>query len=232
MSEMPSWPGDVFAVAASLLQRTGAYASAIDHWPPSGREATWEAEIRRNGRAWRSAWIDKPFAPLQHAWNILLTNGDCPLTQICEHRDLLNALMELCATADETCEHIGMIEEHDLRSDEEIEAEFEFDFKADDLLVENSLCAEINASRLIVLPKRHTPQSGLTIRSFSLHLSLITTNEMRPIWNTIPSPFLGEDITFCLIPWPLTVNAADFVPAPKLKHELKNMPDRFGFFCL
>jgi hypothetical protein len=230
-SYMPSWPPDVFAIATSLLQRTGAYATAIDNWPPSGKVSTWETEVRGNGKIWRSDWKDRPFAPLQACWDVLLAHASRPLADVNKHRGLLDALMELCATADETCEHVGVVEDDDPRSDEEIEAELEFDFKADDLLVENSLCSEIHTSRLRVLPKRHTPQSGLTIRSFSLHLSLITTDEIRPIWNTIPSSFLREEITICLIPWPLTVNANDFVQAPSLKHELKNMPDKFDFFA-
>ena len=99
----------------------------------------------------------------------------------------------------------------------------------------SSLCLEIHSSRLKVLPKMHTPQNGLTLRSFSLNLALIEGDEIKPKWYTVPQ-FLAADeengqlIRILLVPWPFKVEPADFKPVSPLKHEIANMPGGFGFF--
>jgi hypothetical protein len=77
----------------------------------------------------------------------------------------------------------------------------------------------------------HTPQTGLTIRSFSLNLALITVSEIRPKWEIFPSLFFGKKpIEMLFIPWPRKVESDDFRPAPRLPGEMRNMPDEFDFF--
>jgi hypothetical protein len=165
---MPIWPADVFAIAASLLQRTGAYARAMDHWPPDGQESTWIDEVREAGRHWRQHWKHGSFTYLEKSWNVLLAKRSLELDELSEDTDLLQALIELCAVADETSNHLGIFDKDDSSSEQETEEELEFDFQADSLLEESSsLCYEIHPSRLRVLPKMHTPQTGLTIRSFA-----------------------------------------------------------------
>jgi hypothetical protein len=230
-SAMPIWPADVFAIAASLLQRTGAYARAMDHWPPDGQESTWIDEVREAGRQWRQHWKHGSFTYLEKSWNVLLAKRSLELDELSEDTDLLQALIELCAVADETSSHLGIFDKDGSSSEQETEEELEFDLQADSLLEESSsLCYEIHPSRLRVLPKMHTPQTGLTIRSFSLNLALITTGEIRPTWQIYPYLFGKKSIHILFVPWPRRVDADDFRPAPHLPGEMRNMPSEFDFF--
>jgi hypothetical protein len=224
------WPADVFAIAASLLQRTGGYARTIYHWPPDGRESTWIDEVCEAGKHWRQHWKDGSFTYLEQSWNVLLAKRSMGLDEISEDTDLLQALIELCAVADETSNQLGIFDK-DGSSEPETEEEQNFDFQADSLLEESSsLCYEIHPSRLRFLPKMHTPQTGLTIRSFSLNLALVTTGEITPTWHIYPYLLGEKSIRILFVPWPRKVDADDFRPAPHLACEMRNMPSHFDFF--
>jgi hypothetical protein len=228
--DMPLWPADVFAVAASLLQRTGTYAAAMDHWPPDGHEDMWIDEVRNAGKEWRRLWQVAPLGYLQAAWNELLSKRAVPLEEIAQDTKLLQSLIAMCAVADESCSRIGILDE-DAATLLEKDDEAEFVVTAEELLQRNSsLCFEIHPSRLRVLPKMHTPQSGLTIRSFSLNLALVTTSEITPNWVTYPSPFGKKPMQILFVPWPYRVEADDFRPSPRLPGEMRNMPREFDFF--
>jgi hypothetical protein len=230
-SKMPIWPADVFAISASLLQRTGGYVRAMDHWPPDGRESSWIAEVRNAGKEWRQRWQTGAFHYLDTAWNVLLTKLLQPLDQLCFDSKLLQALVELCAVADEACRQLGVFDVDGSSSEPVTDQELEFEFQADSLLEESSsLCHEIHPSRLRVLPKMHTPQTGLTIRSFSLNLALVTGNEIRPKWQIYPSLFGKSPIEMLFVPWPRRVRPDDIRPAPHLPGEMRNMPPEFDFF--
>lgn len=231
-SAMPIWPADVFAIATSLLQRTGAYAAAMDHWPPDGQEDTWIGNVRKAGRHWRQHWNDGEFDYLAKPWDILLQSRPLPLEVISQDIELLRALIELCAVSDEACNQMGILDTDGSSPVDETDQEIDFDIQADSLLEESSsLCYEIHPSRLRVLPKMHTPQTGLTIRSFSLNLALVTAGEIKPKWQIFPSRFFGKrPIEMLFIPWPRRVDADDFRPAPRLADEMRNMPGEFDFF--
>ena len=228
-SAIPIWPADVFAIAASLLQRTGAYAPAMDHWPPDGQESTWNDDVRKVGRQWRQQWNQGTFKYLDSHWNTLLSRLTLPIDRISSDTEFLQALVQLCAVADEACDHLGILDSDG--TEPETDEEVEFFLQADSLLEESSsLCREIHPSRLRVLPKMHTPQSGLTIRSFSLNLALITVSEIAPKWLVYPSPFGKRPLEILFVPWPRRVDPEDFAPAPPLAHEMRNMPSEFDFF--
>lgn len=80
-----------------------------------------------------------------------------------------------------------------------------------------SLCLRVSPARLSVLPKQHTPQSGLTFRSLTHHLALCPVGEVRARWY---GPFEASDPTeprlfnVLLLPWPLDVDARDFKLEP------------------
>jgi hypothetical protein len=235
---MPAWPADVFGIAASLLLRGGAYAAAMDSWPPQGRIKTWVTDTQRWGKEWRTAWGTQSFTHLDAAWATLLRHMHIPLEQIREERLLLDALVELVAVADEACFNVGITRDESDDGPETPEDEF-YDLAKNILnhtgRASSSLCREIHSSRLKVLPKMHTPQNGLTLRSFSLNLALIDGDEIKPKWYTVPQFLSGDDqeeqlIRILVVPWPFKVEPADFRPASPVKHEMANMPDAFGFF--
>lgn len=98
-----------------------------------------------------------------------------------------------------------------------------------------TLCKRVDPSRAIVMPKMRTSQRGVTIRSFSLHLSLLNGTDAEPLW--IPNsaallpnntrkkhlPFkelvTAQQVEECgpyniiLFPWPHEVRPSQFTPS-------------------
>jgi hypothetical protein len=155
--------------------------------------------------------------------------GRTPLPEVPEHLGLCQDILELCAIADETCQGIGSPLDGD-----ESDVDEEFLYYAAGLLHRDlpgsSVCNEIHSSRLRVLPKMHTPQNGLTIRSLSLYVCICAPNEVVPAWIEAMSPLVDDSLNLLVIPWPMEVFPAQFHVARPLPAEMSNMPDQFGFF--
>jgi hypothetical protein len=166
---------------------------------------------------------------IDECWKAVTQNWRLPISSIKENSKLCQSLLQLCATADQACEGVGST-----YSLEQNPLDEQFHFQAEDLLTDNqngsSLCREVHASRARVLPKMHTPWSGLTIRSLSLYLSLCNSEEVSPEWITLGSYPERESMNLLLVPWPFRVIPSQFEVARAVKGEMKNMPDRFGFF--
>ncbi|WP_433974962.1 hypothetical protein [Tunturiibacter lichenicola] len=223
----PSWPADVFAVAASLLTRKGAYASMLKKWPPKIGSRNWVDEVRDTGQAWRKSWPTTPNGIVSRWDSLMKGAGSTTLRGLSNDRQLVEDLVFLCACSDEACSRVG------LPSPSEDSAEEAFYNHAFELIEDgkhgSTLCEEVHPDNARVLPKMHTPQSGLTIRSLSLHLSLITTDEIVPRWHYLPE-HVGDAFNVLFVPWPLEVRDGDLKKCDPNKHELDNMPPDFGFF--
>jgi hypothetical protein len=218
----PAWPPDLFALAGSLLLKSGAYRRAMIAWPPS---ASWEARVGRIAKKWRVQWNRGRAAPgeVRALWQRVLALGSTALGSISDNRELCVTLVELCAIADETSFSLGIPPSTGNEFDK-------YYIHATELLTNAehgaTLCESIHPSKARVLPKMHTPQSGLTFRSFSLHLALYLSNEMRPEWVTVPSNPDKHKLNLLLIPWPYVVEKNWF---RKVSGEIKMPPD-YGFF--
>ena len=216
-----SWPPDVFALAGGLLLNSGAYRHAMLQWPPS---IGWHKRMIKIAASWRRRWNERKTPPpeVQLLWRTVLSFGDLDFTNIVEQRELCTALIELCAIADEASFSLGIppMSERDFD---------EFYIHAADLLSNESgatLCEVIHPSRARVLPKMHTPQSGLTFRSFSLNLALYLSGEMVPNWATVPNGPAKHKLKLLLIPWPFVMKKTCF---SRVNGEI-NMPGSHGFF--
>src|ERR1700682_6685702 len=65
----PRWPPDMFAIAAALLQRSGAYVQVFEEWPPKSAREDWRGEIAETGRNWRlRAAADQAPPPAVRGW--------------------------------------------------------------------------------------------------------------------------------------------------------------------
>lgn len=129
--------------------------------------------------------------------------------------------MKLVAVADEACEGVGAPRDQTAdQSDRFLDSGY-------GLLTElGTLSAEIDRSRLRVLPRMHTPQNGLTERSLSLHLPLCDASEVTPQW--LSNAFLQSDsINLLLIPWPFEVRVSQFRETTSADIRV---PKGFGFF--
>ena len=227
----PAWPADVFAVATSLLLQRGAYASILQKWPPK-TSSTWVSDVRLIGDTWRTSW---PKVPKQVglAWSAVAAESNTLLKNICKNRRLLEYLVLLTACADEACSRVG------LPNPSLDPAETPFYDHALDLILEGSdtevgihgatLCKEIHPEIARVLPKMHTPQSGMTIRSLSLNLGLVLANEIIPRWHFLPEQ-VGPAFNVLFVPWPLKVDDGAVRSCAPNDHEIDNMAAVFDFF--
>jgi hypothetical protein len=106
--ELLTWPPDVFALAASLLLKSGAYSRAVSGWDRDRPLAQWVKWIARIGRQWRDDLSSPPSKVRQ--WHQVLhskTARTCPVLEITNHEKIYDALLHLCAAADEACAGVG-----------------------------------------------------------------------------------------------------------------------------
>lgn len=218
----PNWPPDAFALTALLLLRGGAYRHVLSHWPPlSG----WEDRIARSGLAWRSAWNRGKSPPklVRSLWKTVLRYKETRLDSIYDQRELCVTLMQVCATADAASFAVGLPTSSEEDHDRFYEHAAELLFTTER---GSTLCESIHTTRVRVLPKMHTPQTGLTIRSFSHHLALCGTDEMRPEWVAVPSNPRKHRLNLLLVPWPYLVRRDQFL---QVSGKVA-VPRGYGFF--
>jgi hypothetical protein len=105
-----------------------------------------------------------------------------------------------------------------------------------------------NIERCRVLPKRHNPGIGITLRSLSsnlaFHQSAVDVVWRKTLNNTLGGKFLrvnkkeekeksGSDkknFSLLLLPFPLTVRAKDFIEDCPAQTDVVQMSDKYGFF--
>ncbi len=219
---MPAWPPDVFGLMSTLVQRAGLYGAVLGDWPPVEAYAE---DCLIASVAWRDAVDRGRGAPrvVKELWREVLGEWDTPIREL-DGRQGRNAILRLMAIADECGAGLGgafATKDFD-----------EYISRAAILLEEGSLCEEIDASRLRVLPKRRTPPSGLNVRSLSLHLACTHGCEVTPRW--VPLGSLDESpetINVMVIPYPYEVDPLWIRAVEGRADEQRNMdPSRFGLF--
>jgi hypothetical protein len=144
-------------------------------------------------------------------------------------------VLELLTIADETCWVLNSSQE-DVIATGEMPARFMFTANVT-LIGENrgrSLCIEIDESVAIVLPKRRTPEPGLTIRSLSHYLALVQASEVRAKW---VRPFMGASdrprrLNLLVVPWPFELSPNQFRSVRFAGEQMSNMPSCYGFFTV
>jgi hypothetical protein len=230
---LPAWPPDAFALAAATLHRSGAYSTVFTGSPS---DKNWNAIARDTGIAWRKAWIASLEKPIQFPknvtvwWNTVQTAAlsGIPIAKVRFDEELAVTLLRICVCADEASSGVGIpIANPELpagmtngsrSSGDSIPMFDEFQFHADSLLLPkeggSSLCELIHHSKLRVLPKMHTPQSGLTMRAFSHHLALCMPNEVHCEWHNLPVKTQESCLNLLLVPWPKFIRPSQFRAAP------------------
>ena len=153
---------------ASVLQRTGAYVNVV--LKKLKPKVNWVRSIRHVGRDWRRNFRAGDTLPdlVTSAWKQILREKHLPLADVRDDSALSCALLELLCAADEACAGIGIVNELAVAGDK-FEAEWArvlFFNKG------STLCQEVGADRAVVLPKVHTPRSGMTLRSLTHNLAL------------------------------------------------------------
>lgn len=226
----PTWPPDVFAVAATIMRRTGTYVRSIPAGNAAPAEAEtllgrdWPAKARRVGRQWRSAIdgslsvrtsatrvpdvIDHVAVPTEvdDAWKALLRRArETSIERCAADDDLCRSLLQLNGYADEASAGLGLPTYDSTEGYFYTAAKFFLETKG-----KVTFCHLVDPSKARVLGKKHTPQHGLTLRSMTHHLSLCMPWEVEAQWYDFDAPRVSDVLNLLLLPWPLEVNARDF----------------------
>jgi hypothetical protein len=243
----PIWPPDVFAIAASILHKSGSYCSVLEPWPPQlDRQPRTERnahrgrlkEIQVTARSWRRSITEvlqeKGQEGLYHPhkeslpktlldwWSVLLQDGPQPISDLSlpgpgtrsgQRREALcQTLIQLAATADEVCEGLGVPGTRGIIA---LQATMRL-ISTSETSGGATLCSRVSRSRSRVLPKLHTPQSGLTIRSLSHHLALCPASEVEPNWFPVMSGLkIAKSMNILIVPWPREVAPSHFFAVDK-----------------
>jgi hypothetical protein len=217
----PTWPPDAFAVAASLLKRSGAYTEIVNAWPPDPHRSVeaWHHHVGHISRRWRQRCMDGGPAPseINEAWKTISASGSLEIGKIGFDRTLVRALALIVAVADEACFGFGI---RDLLRDA-------VDSRAiSNLTKRNTLCEAIHYSYMTVLPKVHNPVTGMTLRSLTHNLALWDRPEVSAKWAQVILPNVDHGLNVLLVPWPLKIPPRAF----RDSQQSCDMPPEFGFF--
>jgi hypothetical protein len=222
-AELPCWPPDAFALAASILKRSGDYTRVVSSWPPSkfGSRDSWRDLIVRVGDAWRETYMSTGKWPpeIDGWWKTIVQHRSTPIEEIGSNDTLIVALLGLVAASDRACFGFGILSPDS--DDFELEALFQ-------LFVNESLCKSIHHSRAVTLPKFHNPLDGLTIRSLTHNIALWDEPEVRAAWKVVDVATEPTGLNLLLLPWPLTVSPKQFQPLDRVPG--LDLADEFGFF--
>ena len=225
---VPIWPPDVFAVVASILRRSGAYIAVANGWPPPrfGTIQEWAEHARAVGTEWRSRFMANAPCPdeVSSAWQAVKKSSSVTVNQVSADRDLIVNLMSLVAFADEACWGVGIPpvdKKPDIFQSEALRNIAQSEIRA-------TVCSRrINPWAAVVLPKCHTPMSGLTIRSMSHNLAIWDRPEVSPVWNQVFVRQPRHGLNILLLPWPRSIEPRAFYSVP---HHSPQMDKKFGFF--
>jgi hypothetical protein len=231
--DVPRWPPDVFCFVSAVLHQSGAYTRvtsnlglSADFQSPQVREE----RIREIAEQWKT--LSTPPTLVVKWWNTVKEASHTVLKGLISNDKLVAALINLVAVSDETCRGVGMAVFDD--------DSFLLDAEVVLLTSEHvTLCKEINPSRYAVLPKMHTAQSGLTIRSFSHHLAFLHSREIVPRWYlplTDPDLFRKSlhqhALNLLLIPWPKEVEPSQFIASERVKLTDEVERGSYGLFMV
>lgn len=209
------WPPDVFCLAAAVLQASGAYSRVVDDSPPHGtgkKRATRTREVKRVGSSWRKSAVSarKTPARLQAWWQCVRDNQEVALTRLGDFVEPTLCLLNLLAAADEASAGLGLFFNATRKADA-------FERQGERRLFQTAmsetgatLCQQIPPTKGRVLPKRHTPQNGLTIRSLSHNLAYSYTPDVKPEWISAAQDTKHHCFNLLVVPWPFNVEPNQF----------------------
>jgi len=238
------WPPNAFAVTSLLLGDSGAYRRCIsppatEGWPPLPRRQ-WVDQVREAAGEWQEWALPEEENPnpsppsAVSKWIDLLVGAETlelvTLGSSSEAWEVCSVLLQLHATADEASEGMGFFipvapEINDVQK--------AIIYVANEELAQRGTLARLSPHFVRVLPKRRTPQTGISLRSLSHHLAIVR-GEVEVKWRLVPTKDLEEERRFNLLvlPWPREVVPTDFraLPASESGNALAMDSSLFAFF--
>jgi hypothetical protein len=203
--DKPTWPPDCFAIAALILKQSGAYTELANKWPPKkyGTTAAWGKRMVTLCKQWRKNYKTSGGWPRQVDlwWRYMISVAATPIEMVSRNTDLLEALVGLVASADQTCFNFGVLST--AKDSLDIDGVIWLQSKG-------TLCKAIDPSRAVVLPKLHNPLTGMTLRSLTHNLAIWDTCEVKPRWKQLLIPPIASTMNLLIFPWPLDVTTKSF----------------------
>lgn len=234
------WPPDVFALTSLVLTRTGCYRRVIAHHGEDECPG-WEAHVETSADKWKSrlgallgvgadasdtdagdegASIfprqpDEDLRFLADCVRKVELKSHVTLERLstlqpgdADAAHLADALLTLHALADEACQGLGF-KPYGRRID--LNRATLPHCLGNLLLTSTGSLSVLPKHCGIVLPKLRTPQGGLSIRSFSHHVTF-HESEVVVMWRSVPTANMDEDtLNLMLVPWPSTLDERSFV---------------------
>lgn len=227
IEECPAWPPDLFALAGTLIRRSGAYLRVFQR----RARTDYAAQIAAAALDWRRnldaisadakvvtpADLKSELTPeIEAGWARLIQAKADPLSSITKTPALAEELIRLTLIADGASRGIGVTwnNKNELGKAEPSQ----FLSIAGQVLSGNrneSYCWDVPTHALCVVGKQHTPSKGATFRSLSHHLALSHPSEIKAIWilapaRTVEQPPRPPGLNLLLLPWPERVETRDF----------------------
>jgi hypothetical protein len=217
-SDLPYWPPDLFAVAATIVNLSGCYAHT--RYLCGFADCTYDEAYRERIQAISAEYADGIIpTELEHSWEILrssdiLLDASDPV----KNQGWWDAAMILMAAADQASTGVGfaytgtrvayLVWEGYLAAKSP---------KTPDVLpyLPHSLCTEVPPQQACVQPKTRTPQIGCTIRSLSHNLALLPPiGEVKTHWDYAISGNDNSDepLNVLVVPFPYRITGTCFVP--------------------
>lgn len=228
-----SWPPDTFALTSILFRRTGCYRHALSKsWD---QPANWQSEVEEKAQDWLQH-LSESFkeekapslaSPLEEFAEELKELGESVslealrvvgsthldsselegdfLEKVEKAEQLCALLLKLHAVSDEACCTLGLLASRG-------EGQALARCYANLMMTYWGSLSTLPKHVGVVLPKMRTPQSGLTLRSLSHHVTF-HDSEVEVMWRSVPWMNDAENTANILaVPLPFEVAAKSFKP--------------------
>lgn len=220
--DFPIWPPDAFAIAATLVDRSGCYAHPhFSGGTPrcSVAQRTYLRFIRRMADRWQKGKI----GAIQTLWQLLAdprhgevaSGGNDP-------QPWWDFAVKLLMIADEASRNIGFASTATPFATNYVQSiESLYDNRIPDLpFPENTLCDRVSPSELCVQPKTVTAQAGITLRSLTHNLALLPGwGEVKTSWKLDARKIRNvsskstEPLNLLVVPFPYQLEGMSFKPS-------------------
>lgn len=251
-SSCPWWPGDVFAVAATLVQISSCYADPGIALSRNQRERRKKADRARAAIRIGKVWASTPRIPnaVVQAWTAIFSAFRSP---VCDPRSRArlwkSAALSLVAICDECLAGAGYFPQRKNEISgfiwDELELASNHPPIPDYLRLPESLTNRVPPEVVCVVPKARTPEVGCTLRSLTHHVALIPGKGIvKTEWyvgqggrayslakgqqskSQKRSRKSDENLNLLLVPFPYVVHVTDF----KVSREPTKSAD--GYFSI
>ena len=214
----PRWPPDAFAVAATVMEQSAAYARRrAEAWAGSARLD----QVRADAGSWRTQ-LEVP-RRVRQAWRRML-DPKVALEDAACNDAWCDDVYYVLACADEACEGIGFSQSPS--PDKDIVTLIYEQLWMSDLTHAKStngtergksVCLEVSSSIACVQPKARTSQVGCTMRTLTHHLALLpAASTVRTQWfcSRRGDSFDAQNawpLNLLVVPFPFKIDGSCFV---------------------